>query len=684
MDKILSGLNEPQIEVVKHIDGPLLVIAGAGSGKTKTITSRLAYLLSLGVDPASTLTLTFTNKAASEMRSRAMEMIDSPLYPPLLCTFHKFGLLFLKFHIHELGRKANFIIIDSDDRKRILKNINKELPPNLVSSEISRFKNSLLSDEEAHVQADSKNDKLIASIYQKYNAYLESNNIVDFDDLIALPFKILDSDDALCEEVSKKYSFVMVDEYQDTNTLQYWLIKKLCKTHENICAVGDDDQSIYGWRGANINNILDFQKNFTDVKLVRLESNYRSTEPILDAANRLINFNKNRLGKTLKSFLGDGRDVRIFRSEDEEDEAYKIAKEIKQMSQNGVNPSEIAVLFRVNALSRGLEDKLNRLKIPYKIVGSVKFYERAEIKDVISYFRLVVNPDDDFSFKRVINRPKRGIGKVTIEKLEGFAASKSTSINAAFHDYPSEVSSLMGAKQFKAIGEFFETLNELKDILEDSSMRFIELFDEVLALKEQYRYSRDEIDRASNIDEIYALYKDFMIKNSGSSMDDFLNDISLQSDQDMLEGDKISCMSIHASKGLEFKHVFVIGLEEGIFPLVREGIDIEEERRLAYVAITRAKEDLILSYVDSRLHNGKRNSFLPSRFLKECGKIEGKFVYQEDRGGSGGFKKGDLVNHKIFGTGRILAVQKAGKDSKLTINFGGSEKNILASFVTKL
>jgi len=684
MDNIFKSLNQSQLEAVKHIDGALLVVAGAGSGKTKTITTRLAYLLSLGVDPASTLTLTFTNKAASEMRERAMGMLQSVAYPPLLCTFHKFGLLFLKYHIKVIDRKENFVVIDSDDRKKIIKSFSGELPPALLSSEISNFKNALISPAEALGSASAKTERLIGSAYEKYEKYLISNNVVDFDDLLVLPYKILAKDGELCEKVSKKYSFIMVDEYQDTNTLQYMLIKKLCSTHNNICAVGDDDQSIYGWRGANINNILDFTKNFEGAKIIKLENNYRSTSSILDVANKLISFNKNRLGKTLISFLGDGKEVVLYSSADEEEESAKIASKIKTILDTGVNPKNIAVLYRVNSLSRALEDKLNRHKIPYKMIGTVRFYERAEIKDAISYFRLIINPDDNFSFSRVINRPKRGVGKTTIEKLEYLSSLKGCSIYALSRDYKEEFSSSIGAKQARAIEDFFEILAELKGIAEESVMRFIEVFDENIGLKEQYKYDADGLDRVANLDELYALFRDFFIKNLGSSMEDFLNDLSLQSDADSISGEKISCMSIHASKGLEFEYLFVIGLEEGIFPLLREGIDIEEERRLAYVALTRAKEHLFLSYVASRFHNGKRNSLLPSRFLREGGVLKKREDSFTTYPSSSEFAKGDAVNHKIFGFGMVLDVKKAGGDYLLTINFGGSQKTILSSYVQKI
>lgn len=685
MDKILNSLNQSQLEAVKHIDGALLIVAGAGSGKTKTITSRLAYLLSLGVDPSSTLTLTFTNKAAFEMRERALSLIQDVIYPPLLCTFHKFGLLFLKYHIKELGRKESFIVLDSDDKKKILKSLNGTIPPSLLSFTISKYKNGLVGPTQAISLAKSREERLLATTYEKYEEYLISNNLVDFDDLLALPFYILDRNRELAEEVSRKYSFIMVDEYQDTNTLQYMLIKKLCLTHDNICAVGDDDQSIYGWRGANINNILDFQKNFANAKIIRLEKNYRSTTQILDAANRLISHNKNRLGKTLVSSIGDGEEITLRRFLDEEVEASAIAKDIRKLLDSGIEPKNIAVLYRINSLSRALEDKLNRYKIPYRMIGTVRFYERAEIKDAISYLRLIVNPDDNYSFVRVINRPKRGIGKSSIEKLEGMSAAKGSSIFGLYTDYRSELEANLGAKQFMAIGSFFETLSELREVANSSIMRFIELFDESIGLKEQYRYEIDEVDRVANLDELYALFREFFIKNPGSSLEEFLNDLSLQSDADSIAEDRISCMSIHASKGLEFEYLFVLGLEEGIFPLLRDGVDIEEERRLAYVAFTRAKRHLNLSYVGSRLHNGKRSSFTPSRFLREGGFLNGVSTpIIPSVGAQSCFSKGEVVTHKIFGMGRVLEVKKAGSDYLLTINFGGSQKNILSSFVQKI
>jgi len=682
MDRFLSELNPSQRDAALHIDGPLLILAGAGSGKTKTITTRLAYLIKeVGIPPGNTLTLTFTNKAAFEMRERALSIIGSSIHPPLLCTFHKFGLLFLKFNINHLGRKGNFILIDSDDKKKIIKNITEELPIQLIDSEISRYKNSLLSPEEALSSAQQKNYKIIAQAYQKYEKFLSDQNMVDFDDLLALTYKILDENRDLCEEYSRRYGYIMVDEYQDTNDLQYKLLERLCHSHKNLCVVGDDDQSIYSWRGANIKNILEFENHFPNTKTIRLEENYRSTSQILDVANLLISHNRGRLKKELKSVQGSGKDVVVYESKDESEEANKIARDIKMLLERGVPHSEIAILFRLNALSRSIEEGLNRYRIPYKLVGAMRFYERAEIKDLLSYFRVVLNPKDDFSLKRIINKPKRGLGKATIDKLEKEAHLHNKSIYELFSlGLASEES--IGKKNFATINRFFEEIKELTEILESAPMRFLEEFDTRFKFKESYENTPDEIDRITNIEELYGFYRDYMMSNPDLSLEDFLNEISLKSDQDQMDEEAVYAMSVHASKGLEFSYLFVIGLEEGFFPLVREGSDIEEERRLGYVAFTRAKKELVLSFAHSRFYKGKRSELLKSRFLNECGVIKG--VLKLDHLPSPGYKKGDLVKHKIFGCGRVEGILGSGKDCRLKINFGGIVREILSSFVEKI
>jgi len=429
MEKIFKKLNQAQTEAVKQTEGPVLILAGAGSGKTTTIVSRLAYLIEvLGIPASNTLTLTFTNKAAKEMRDRALNMISQNAYPPLLCTFHKFGLLFLKFNIHLINRENNFVVIDTDDKKRIIKKINSELPTPLIASEISRYKNSLMSPDEAYKQAEFFNYQQIAKVYEEYEAYLLENNLVDFDDLISITYKLLLEYPELALKTSQKYQYIMIDEYQDTNELQLKLLQKLCCAHTNLCVVGDDDQSIYGWRGANIRNIMEFDQDFSGAVTFKLEENYRSREPILKVANALIEHNRSRLGKQLISTRGTGDEVTILNSNDENEEARKIAQKIAKLLESGVNAKDIAVLYRVNVLSRSIEEGLNRAGIAYKLVGGLRFYDRAEIKDLISYLRVITNFHDDFSFKRIANKPKRGLGKASIDKLELAAHANETSI----------------------------------------------------------------------------------------------------------------------------------------------------------------------------------------------------------------------------------------------------------------
>ncbi len=682
MEDIFQGLNEAQSEAVKKIDGPMLILAGAGSGKTKTITSRLAYLLDVvGIPAANTLTLTFTNKAAKEMRERALSMIKPTSYPPLLCTFHKFGLLFLKFHIHRLGRKNNFVVIDTEDKKRIIKKFNSEVPVALIASEISRYKNSLLSPDEAYAQAELKNYKAIAKIYEQYEAHLHENNLVDFDDLLALTYKLLNENEDLAKETSDRYQYIMIDEYQDTNELQFRLLRQLCSSHNNLCVVGDDDQSIYGWRGANIRNIIEFDKDFKDTYVVKLENNYRSTEPILKAANALIEHNRNRLGKTLISTKGKGKEVATISSNDEGEEANKIAAAINKLLASGEKADDIAVLYRINALSRSLEEGLARHRVPYKLVGGLRFYDRAEIKDLISYLRVVTNVHDSFSLKRIINKPKRGLGKATIDKLELAAMQAEKSIFEYIETAAdAELEALIKKKNTLTVKKLVETTKHVAKSAEDSSYDFIDVLEENFKIRSIYEGMPDAQDRLANIDEFYGLFRDFIKQNPQTSMDEFLNELTLQSDQDQVEGESIYIMSIHASKGLEFKHVFIIGLEEGFLPLIGDGSDTEEERRLGYVAITRAESELTMSHVASRFYKGRRTELSKSRFFKETGLCEGSFVLEKNTS----FKKGDLVRHKIFGAGRILGVSKAGKDFKLKINFGGNHRDILSSFVERL
>ncbi len=682
-ENFLSSLNKSQQDAAKHIDGSLLILAGAGSGKTKTITTRLAYLISIGIDPSSILTLTFTNKAAAEMRERAFGLIDPSMIntPPLLCTFHKFGLLFLKFHMTQLDRKNNFIIIDNEDKKRVIKSINKEITTSILVSEISKYKNTLLNPEEAKRAAQLKMYQQIADVYEKYEAYLVKNNLVDFDDLLLLPYLILSKNKELAIETSQKYQYLMVDEYQDTNELQYRLLRLLCSTHNNLCVVGDDDQSIYGWRGATIKNILNFAEHFENTKVVKLENNYRSTDTILNHANQLIEHNRDRLGKKLLGTRTKGDSVKVYESHDENEETRKIIDDINKLILSGESPKDMAVLFRVNALSRSLEEGFNRAGISYKLVGGMKFYERAEIKDLIAYFRILTNTTDNFSLKRIINKPKRGIGKTTIDKLDAKSIELKKPIFNILEEYSAdELSVIVGKKNSRTLKVFMASVMDLKDILNESKMRFLDSFEDTFDYRASFDNVPDGFDRQANIDEFYGYIRDYFIQNPHLSLDDFLNEIALESEKGELTEQSVSMMSIHSSKGLEYKYVFIIGLEEGFFPIVGDGSDIEEERRLGYVAITRAMDNLTLSFVHSRFYKGKRAILLKSRFLSESGLIKGSLTIEKHSS----FKKGDLVKHKIFGMGRVQKASKAGKDDKLTINFGGTLRDILSSFVEKI
>ncbi|EAK0805888.1 ATP-dependent helicase [Campylobacter coli] len=682
---LFTGLNESQKEAASHIDGPMLILAGAGSGKTKTITTRLTYMIGeVGIPAINTLTLTFTNKAASVMKNRALSLLNSN-ENPLLCTFHKFGLLFLKLHIERLGRKNNFIIIDNDDSKKILKELinDDKTSPHQILQFISHFKNEsksvqdvfsdleLLKDNEIKHQALQK----IAIYYQNYQEYLLKHNFVDFDDLLLLTNTLLENDQNFAKEQSSFYRYITVDEYQDTNALQYKILKNLCCIHENICVVGDDDQSIYSWRGAKIENILNFQSEFSNVKLVKLEQNYRSVGMILKAANNLISHNKKRLGKTLLCTKDEGEDVQILSSDNEKIESTLVAKKIKELLNAGVYAGEIAVLFRINALSRSIEEAFMKEKIPYKLLSGMRFYERLEIKDLICYLRILINPNDDLSFKRIINRPKRSIGEKALQNLEDYAQKRKISLFEALCESDGGVGIFSLKKAQNEAKKFIQNIYKLREY--SDLKKIIENFEELFTLKEFYALQEDGDERVLNIDEFYASIKEKIKEEPQITLEDILSEISLLSDQDGIEGECVCLMSVHASKGLEFDHVFIVGLEEGFFPLNES--DIEEERRLAYVAITRAKKCLSLSIAKSRFYRGSRTELDSSRFLEESQLTKKISMNKTEQG----YHKGDLVKHKIFGIGRVISVNKSAKEEKLTINFGGIERIIMASFVEK-
>lgn len=708
---LLESLNAAQKEAATHIDNALLILAGAGSGKTKTLTTRLAYLLSIGIPAQNTLTLTFTNKAAREMRERALKLIESMSIPmintPLLCTFHKFGLLFLQRYIHLLSRNSMFNVIDEDDKRKIIrnikknsKNIAKELTPAMLSSAISDYKNNAILPDIAK-QSPSMIDAQVAKIYQKYEDYLYANNLVDFDDLLLLPYRILYENETLRTQISNKYQYIMVDEYQDTNNLQASLLKLLCATHENLCVVGDDDQSIYSWRGANIENILDFDIQFENTKIVKLEQNYRSTEEILTIANNLISHNTTRHDKILKATRQNGKKVQYIKSHNDKAEMKQIIESIQTLIAQGESYNDIAILFRLNALARNVEECFNRAKIPFKMIGVIRFYDRQEIKDVLAYLRLALNLDDNFSLERIINQPKRNIGEKTFGDIVA-ASMHYTSIYAAWKQ-----GGLSSLKCHAKLNEFFTLIESLKECLQLNPSEIPTFFKTKIKLYADDTPTKDSEsneDRRKNMDELFATLLDFIECEKGGDyssneeiLQAFLNDIALSSSSDMEDSHNVLCMSVHNSKGLEFKHVFVIGMEQGLFPFI--GFDetdtdsiawnLDEERRLAYVAFTRAKDTLTLSYAKERMHHGRYREFEPSQFLVESGvvsrlnaRLNSNETDEENDKSVAGLKRGDCVQHKIFGFGRIESVRGLGDNSTAMVNFGGTKRNILISFLT--
>ncbi len=683
IEKRLNELNPSQKDAATTVDGPLLILAGAGSGKTKTITTRLAYLLSLGIDPANTLTLTFTNKAAEEMRNRAMSMIVSPAYPPLLCTFHKFGLIFLRFHITKLGRQNSFSVIDTDDKNKIIKPMCENIAASTAAHAISTYKNELIFPKDAVLNATGAVEAEIARIYSKYEEYTLSNNLVDFDDLLLLPYRILKENEDIAVQTSQKYQYIMVDEYQDTNFLQLELLKKLCHIHQNLCVVGDDDQSIYSFRGARVENILSFEDSFENAKIVKLEENYRSSANILDIANLVISNNKTRHDKKLKATRKSAEKVDFKNFEDEKEEAKWVAKKIKELIKDGEKPSDIAVLFRVNAVSRAIEEGFRWENLPYVFIGGMKFYERSEVRDAVAYLRLTANPNDDFSLKRVINKPKRGIGKTTLDKLEALASRLNVKIFEILSNdmYDTVLSENVGKKAFLELKKFAAMIDELREQADKSTLDLVEEFENLVGLKKYFLSLPAEEERAANLDEFYGSLKEYFRANPEQDIEEYLNEISIQSDIDTADTQSgVSIMTVHASKGLEYKIVFVVAMEEGFFPVSNEKTDMEEERRLCYVAFTRAKDRLLITNAKSRFVYGKREYSMVSRFVKEAGLSDEPIVIGRE---TTAFVKNDLIKHKIFGFGRVMEVTKSGKELKLKINFGGMQREILASFVEK-
>ncbi|WP_286316289.1 DUF3553 domain-containing protein [Romboutsia ilealis] len=637
----LDTLNPAQREAVEKTEGPVLILAGAGSGKTRVLTTRIGHLIEdKGVQPANILAITFTNKAANEMRERVEETLDSDASDMWISTFHSCCVRILRKDINRIGYNRSFVIYDSADQVTLVKDCLKELnlndkifEPKMIINTISGAKDKLYDPKQfkAMHMNDNKMSK-IADVYALYQDRLKRNSALDFDDLIFKTVELLKSDKEVLDYYRNRFKYIMVDEYQDTSKAQYELIKILARDHQNICVVGDDDQSIYGWRGADIRNILEFEKDYDDVHVVKLEQNYRSTQIILDAANTVISNNIERKRKKLWSEKKDGELIKIQVAQDEIEESDFVADMIAKISrEQNRSYKDFAVLYRANAQSRSVEDALNRSQIPYNIYGGTKFYERKEIKDLIAYLRVIQNPQDDISIKRIINVPRRGIGLRTIEKIEDRANLKQESIYSVLIDI--ETNSDISTKARNNISEFVDnvigTLRTMRDVYPVSKLieKVIESIDYYGYIDELYKGNKEEAEeRKDNVKEFISVAMEFEQISEEKDLETFLTGVALTSESSEEEEiDKVSLMTIHTSKGLEFPVVFIVGMEDGLFPIARavrsmNDSEIEEERRLCYVGITRAKEILYLTLTQKRTLYGKTNPSIASRFMEELPK----------------------------------------------------------------
>ncbi len=662
---ILDGLNKEQIKAVEHIDGPCLVLAGAGSGKTKVLTMRVANLIMHGIYSGNILAITFTNKAAKEMRDRISNVVEDNY--AFVGTFHSFGLRVIRENYEKLGLSKNFTIIDSDDVNSIIKKILKDMDydpkqysPGFIRNKISFIKNEMLSDSEAEKYLNSPPEQVAVKVYFEYQKVLKRNNAVDFDDLLKLPAELFLRDEEVLDYYQEKYRYILIDEYQDTNEVQYKWIKKLAEKYRNIFVVGDPSQSIYGFRWSNYRNILNFEKDYPEAVSITLNQNYRSTNTILNAANSVIKNNVTSKDVNLFSELGDGVKVKYMRSYDEKHEVTLIMEEIKKLLSSGYSYQDIAILYRTNAQSRALEEGMLKMNYPYKVVGSYYFYKRKEIKDLISYLRLISNHADDVSLTRVINVPKRGIGAKSIEDLAKEAAEKNTSMF--------EVLSKSKEIEFKNL--ILELTMKSKDI---DLTQLIDLVLDKTGIKAEMEKDKTleaEL-RLENLMEFKSITENYQKETGTVNLEDFLEDISLVADMsEHNDNDEaITLMTMHSAKGLEFKVVFLAGMEENIMPhsmSLQDKDGIEEERRLCYVAITRAKERLYITNAKRRMLFGNTNMNPPSRFI---GEIDPSLIDKEDLGVREevafnkdkyyseegiNYKHGEVVYHLSFGKGVVV------------------------------
>ena len=711
MNSLLTGLNKEQQQAVQHTEGPLLILAGAGSGKTKVLTVRIAHLLAQGVNPYEILAITFTNKAAKEMKSRVEGLVGDVANRIWLSTFHSFCAKFLRFEIDSfLGYNSNFTIYDTSDSQAVIKAALKALnlddkyyPVGAMIAAISDAKNKLLFASDFRKQARDFYQQKVADVYEYYERELRKNNALDFDDLLLVAVKLLQSNATVLDKYSHRFRYVMIDEYQDTNHAQYLLAKLLASHWKNIAVVGDADQSIYAWRGADIQNILDFEKDYPNCTSIKLEQNYRSTKIILDAANAVIDNNEGRPEKNLWTDKIEGAKIQHFTAQSEHEEAAFIGDTIaKKHDIHDVPYGDMAILYRTNAQSRVLEEALIKRALPYTMVGGTKFYDRKEIKDVLAYLRVLYNPFDDLSLLRIINVPKRSIGATTVAKLQDYAREKGTSLFMTLTQLHL-IDSIKGKTKEK-LEEFGILIFTLVSEMEDKTV--LDILESILdrtGYLAQLEESTDPQDqaRAENIGELLSVAKDFQDTNPSGTVEDFLEQVALVNDVDSFEQEeaKVTLMTLHTAKGLEFPIVFLCGLEEGLFPHSRTLMnpeEIEEERRLAYVGITRAEKELYISNATTRTVFGRTSSYLPSRFIDEIPEelVDGlrakrkvpddikRHVPQHMSVTSrpvtkpivrneviADWKVGDTAIHSKWGNGKVINVTGEGAGMKLTIEF---------------
>ncbi|GLF91678.1 ATP-dependent DNA helicase PcrA [Bacillus safensis] len=727
---LLEGLNDAQKEAVKATDGPLLLMAGAGSGKTRVLTHRIAYLMAeKHVAPWNILAITFTNKAAREMRERVQAILGPGADDIWISTFHSMCVRILRRDIDRIGVNRNFSILDTSDQLSVIKNILKErnidpkkFDPRSILGSISSAKNELIDAEEYAKTAGDYYDQVVSDVYTDYQKRLLKNQSLDFDDLIMMTIRLFERIPEVLEHYQRKFQYIHVDEYQDTNRAQYMLVKLLAQRFQNICVVGDSDQSIYRWRGADITNILSFEKDYPSSEVILLEQNYRSTKRILHAANTVIQNNANRKPKNLWTENDEGAKIAYYRADNEFGEGQFVAGKIHQLHQSGKRKlSDFAILYRTNAQSRVIEETLLKSNIQYNIVGGTKFYDRKEIKDILAYLRLVANPDDDISFARIVNVPKRGIGATSVDKIAAYAEMNDLSMFEAL----GQVDFIgLSARAANALDEFKQLIDQMTNMQDYLSVT--ELTEEILE-KTGYREALklektiEAQSRLENIDEFLSVTKNFEEQNEDKSLVTFLTDLALVADIDKLDEneeedqDAVILMTLHAAKGLEFPVVFLMGMEEGVFPHSRslmEDAEMEEERRLAYVGITRAEEELYLSSAKMRTLFGRTNMNLESRFIREIPadlldnlneKKETKTPFGQTRerpqrrgpvsrpqtqtiqntgGGNIGWAVGDKAAHKKWGVGTVVSVKGSGDSTELDIAFPSPTgiKRLLAAF----